>query len=100
MLVDRDLPRDLQHTWQINPEDLQLVQTSDGKPLKLGQGAYGTVRCNAPIGCHAVPTHFCEKCSNRLQSSTNSSPMGRRKEGKVLYNLNVSAGVPAEPWPD
>ena len=43
MLVDRDLPQELQHTWEINPEDLQLVKSSDGQPMTLGQGACGTV---------------------------------------------------------
>lgn len=44
MLVDRDLPPELQYTWQVNPEDLQLVWSADKQPLMLGKGAYGTVR--------------------------------------------------------
>ena len=44
MLVDRDLPQELQHTWQINPEDVQLIKNADGDPVTLGEGAFGTVR--------------------------------------------------------
>ena len=43
-MVDSDLPVQLQNTWQINLDQLQLVMDAQQRPVTLGKGAYGTVR--------------------------------------------------------
>lgn len=47
MLVDRDLPEELRSTWQISPDQLQLVVDDQQQPQTLGKGANGTVRRSA-----------------------------------------------------
>ena len=41
--VDRELPLDLRGLWQISPKELQIAINSEGRPVVLGRGAFGTV---------------------------------------------------------
>ena len=46
-MVDNDLPPELQKTWQIHQDELQIVLGGPGQPVILGRGAYGSVRTQA-----------------------------------------------------
>ncbi|KAK9833244.1 hypothetical protein WJX84_000311 [Apatococcus fuscideae] len=52
--VDRELPLDLRGLWQISPKELQIAINSEGRPVVLGRGAFGTVYRGILRGMSAV----------------------------------------------
>ena len=83
IMVDRDLRSELRRTWQIRPDQLQLVVDDQQRPQTLGKGANGTVRlsgCVSPVHpsltksvCSTCPSqHVCMAACAAFKTMTRS----------------------------